>query len=177
MLIYFGQTRSWLRLLALGILLLSGSLYAQKFGHLNSDNLLAIYPETKHADRQLENYQASLGAQFEKKVKAFKKDAAIFLEKAQNAQLSQAEIQQQQKALADRERALTEEEKDLQKKVQDKRQSLLKPILAKVNAAIKQVGEEGNYDMIFDTSLMNATLFVRDSDDVMPLVKRKLGIQ
>jgi outer membrane protein len=43
--------------------------------------------------------------------------------------------------------------------------------------AINEIGKEGKYTMIFDTSIFNTILFARDSDDLEPLVKGKLGIK
>ena len=41
--------------------------------------------------------------------------------------------------------------------------------------AIKQVARDGGYAYIFDTS-MGATLYDEGGDDIMPLVKKKLGL-
>ena len=49
--------------------------------------------------------------------------------------------------------------------------------MEKVQKAIQDVGKEGGYTMIFDTSTFNAILFAEDSDDVTSQVKAKLGIQ
>ena len=59
-------------------------------------------------------------------------------------------------------------------KVAKKRENLLKPILDKVDAAVKSVGKENGYAMIFDTSLFNFVLSVDDTQDVMPLIKKEI---
>ena len=53
---------------------------------------------------------------------------------------------------------------------------LLKPIFEKADAAIKAIGKEGGFQMIFDSSTFNVLLFAEDSADIMPLVKAKLGL-
>ena len=63
----------------------------------------------------------------------------------------------------------------IQQLVQAKREELLKPILDKVDVAIKAVGKEGGYLYIFDTST-GATLYALESEDVLPKVKAKLGL-
>lgn len=55
-----------------------------------------------------------------------------------------------------------------------KREELLKPILTKVDDAIKAVAKESGYAMIFDTST-GAMLFAADTDDVTALMKRNWG--
>ena len=67
-------------------------------------------------------------------------------------------------------------EQEVIMKVQEKRQALLEPILKRVDEAIQAVGKENGYQMIFDTSQINAILFVKESDDVAALVKKKLGM-
>ena len=56
-----------------------------------------------------------------------------------------------------------------------RREDLLKPILTRVEDAVKAVATENSYLMIFDTS-SGAFLFAAESDDVSPLVKKKLGM-
>ena len=67
-------------------------------------------------------------------------------------------------------------EQEVMQKVAKKREDLLRPILDKVDAAVKAVGKENGYGMIFDTSLFNFILSADESEDVMPMVKKKLGI-
>jgi outer membrane protein len=50
-------------------------------------------------------------------------------------------------------------------------------LLDRVQQAINEVGKEGGYNMIFDTSVFNTILFAMDSNDIEPLVKAKLGIE
>ena len=62
-------------------------------------------------------------------------------------------------------------------KVQSRRQELLEPIFGKAQQAIQDVGKENGFNLIFDTSaVLNAILFTRDSEDVMELVRKKLGL-
>ena len=72
---------------------------------------------------------------------------------------------------------MAKEEQDLRLQVQDKREELLKPLLDRVNQAIQDVGKENGYAMIFDASIPNTVLFVAEKDDVMALVKAKLGVK
>ena len=67
-------------------------------------------------------------------------------------------------------------EQEVVDKITKKRNEILKPIIDKVNGAIQEVGKENGYAMIFDSSLYNFILSAEDSDDVTPLVKKKLGL-
>lgn len=163
-------------LFTIALCLLSLTTFAQKFGHLNSGNLLIQLPETKAADASLETYQKQLGDKFQKKIVDFRTRAQKFISQAQDGTLPKVEIAKRQEALTKEEQALAKEEAELTQKVQQKREELLAPILQKVDKAIKDVGKENGYRMIFDTSILNSVLFAQDADDVMPMVKAKLGI-
>jgi len=71
---------------------------------------------------------------------------------------------------------LQQEEYDLGQQVNEKRAELLKPILEKIDVAIKAVGKEGGYTMIFDSSGMNVMLYNEGSENVMEKVKAKLNL-
>jgi outer membrane protein len=63
-----------------------------------------------------------------------------------------------------------------QEKTSKRREEMYKPILEKADKAIKDVAKENKYDYIFDAS-GGAILFAKDSDNVLSLVKTKLGIK
>ena len=65
---------------------------------------------------------------------------------------------------------------DSQDKFASKKQELYAPILKKADDAVKAVAKENGYSYVFDTSA-GAVLYAWDSDDLMALVKKKLGLQ
>ncbi|MEM8527716.1 MAG: OmpH family outer membrane protein [Bacteroidota bacterium] len=157
-------------------LLSTTALNAQKYGHLNSGNLLQELPAVKSANTQLEAYQKQLVKKGEEMATAFQTKLNAYLQKAQSGELSQVQMQEQEGALSKERETIVQYEQEVIMKVQQKRQELLEPILKKVDEAVQAVGKENGYQMIFDTSLVNAIMFVRESDDVAPLVKQKLGM-
>lgn len=156
---------------------MNNSLIAQKFGHLNSGNLLSLLPEAQKADEQLVALQETLLKDYDTKLKDFRARGSKFMQDAQSGALSQVQIQEQQTKLEAEQQALAQEEQSIIAQVQKKRQELLEPILTRVDEVIQVIGKEGNYTMIFDTSKINAILFVEEADDLMPLVKERLGIK
>jgi outer membrane protein len=66
-------------------------------------------------------------------------------------------------------------ERQLSTKMEERRQKKLAPILEKVDKAIKQVAEENNYKMVFDTS-GGSMLYAQDSKDIGDQVKNKLNL-
>ena len=157
--------------LAIGLTTVS---FGQKYGHLNSGNLLASLPEAKTAEDKLQDYRKQLSTAFETKVKDLETRIQAFNKQANSGTLSELQLEEKQKTLEKESNALAKEEQEIAMKIQKKREELLQPILKRVNDAITAVGEEKGYDMIFDTSIFNTVLFAKQGDDVMELVKAKL---
>ena len=99
-----------------------------------------------------------------------------------------AEYSEKMKTYSEAMRATTEEElQGLQQRIQrfqetamaqlEKTQNdLMQPVMEKALNAIKEVGKENGFTYIFD---MNAGILyaAENSQDVLPLVKKKLGLQ
>ena len=59
--------------------------------------------------------------------------------------------------------------------LQKKQQEIMEPIITKARKAIEDVFNEEGYTYIFDKS-SGSILFAKETEDIMPLVKKKLGI-
>jgi len=159
------------------LFLASGTtLLAQKYGHLNYGNVVAMMPETESANKELAEYRQKMLQQGEQMAQSFQSEYASFAQKVQSGNLAPVEQQKLQAALEEQQQELQAFQQDMQNKVASKRQELLQPIVDRVEAAIQEVGDENGFTMIFDTSVFNAVLFAAESQDVLPLVKTKLGI-
>ena len=155
----------------------SNPLSAQnKYGHLNYGNLLDQIPEVKSGDTQLATFRDQLIKQGQDRMNKWQTDVQSYQQKAQSGTMTQVQMKEAEARLGKEQQAIAAFEQEVVQKVSKKREDLLKPILDKVDAAVKAVGKENGYAMIFDTSLFNFVLSADDSEDVMPLVKKKLGI-
>lgn len=150
---------------------------AQKYGHLNFGNLVAEMPQTEQANKDLETYQKQLVAKGEEMAKKLQTEFEATMKDVNEGKLSRLQQQQAESSLQSQQNDIRAYEQEVIQKVETKRQELLKPIIEKAEKAISDVAKENGYVMIFDTSVFNAILFAEDSDDVMDLVKAKLGIQ
>ena len=165
-----------IKILALFLFTMSATNFisAQKYGHMNLGNLLTQMPDVKAAESQMEAFQNQKTAKGQEMVKAFEAKYVDLQKKApdmapKDLQAAQVELQKEQQAIGAYEQQMTQE-------IQVKRQELLAPILTKVEGVIKEIAESGGYEMIFDTSVYNAVLFAKESEDVTEKVKAKLGI-
>ncbi len=160
-------------LLLAAILLSSVAMNAQKFGYLNSSQLLSELPEVASADLQLENFQKDLIASGEKMVKDLDAKIQTYSKQAQEGTLSQVQMQQKEAELSKEQQKIQAYELEVQEKIMKKREEVLQPIMDKVKAAIEAVGKENGYTMIFDSNA-GTILHASESEDVMSLVKAKL---
>jgi outer membrane protein len=146
----------------------------QKFGYINSADLIKLMPETKRAEanlnafiKTLENKFGSMQSDYQKKITEFQ---------AQEKTMIDAVKQTRIKDITDLEQQMQQTQMASQQQVAAKRETLFKPILDKAEKAIKDVGKENNYDYIFDTNT-GSFVYAKESHNVLPLVKAKLGIK
>ena len=79
------------------------------------------------------------------------------------------------KEITDLEKRITEFQQTAEADLQKKEQSLLQPIIDKAKNAINEVAKEGSFTYILDSSV-GVVLYSVESDDILPLVKKKLGL-
>ncbi len=160
------------------LLLGTGSLNAQaapKYGHMNLGNLLELLPDTKKADSDLKLFADKLTAKDDSLTKAFQAAVTTFQTAYQTGTLTPVQAQTREAELQKEQEAIQKFEQEAQQMVTAKREELLKPILARIDEAIKAVAVDNQYLMIFDTS-SGSMLFAAEAEDVSSLVKKKLGI-
>lgn len=145
-----------------------------KLGHINSQELLGMMPEVKKADADLKAYAKSFEDQLETMTKEYQKKMGDY--QAQEKTMTDAVKEVKQKEITDLGGRIESTQKSAEEKVVAKKQELFKPILDKAEKAIKEVAKEKGFDYVFDLST-GSVLVARDADNMLPLVKAKLGIQ
>ena len=155
------------------MLMLPMAISAQKFGHINTQELFAMMPEVNKVrltmdtiNNQYENQLASMNEEFQRKYQDYMAQEATMAEAIK--QIRQQELQEMQQRI---QLFYQTAEQDIQKKQQE----LLAPVHEKMTKAIKAVGDREGYTYIFDSAAM--VHIGADATDVMPAVKRELGIQ
>lgn len=151
------------------------SLSAQKFGYLNSAQLLAEFSEVKAADSQIETFSNQMVAKGEEMLKSFQQKYQTYAQEAQSGEFSPVQIQAKEAELAEEQKKIEAYEVEVSNNIAKKREELLQPILDKVKNIVDQLGKEKGYTMIFDTST-GGLLFADESEDLMSEVKSRLGM-
>lgn len=160
--------------LFIAILLISGTSFAQKFGKIDTQQLLAMMPETKTAQAELEKYVQDIRDQLD----IMQVEYNTKLKEYQDGSKNFTEIQREQKEkeLADIYRRTQEFEQTASEKIQKKQMDLMEPIRVKANKAIEDVIKEGGFILIYDPGAGVIFGHPEKVEDCLPLVKKKLGI-
>lgn len=147
---------------------------AQKFGHVNADEIMQLMPEVTKARTDLETltktYEADLKSmqdELQKKAEAYDKE---------QASLPANIKERREKELQDMYAKIQQTYQDNQQALAKEQQEKMQPIQKKLLDAINAVGQEGGYVYIMQTG---AALYISPtlSTDVTAQVKAKLGLK
>lgn len=158
-----------------GALVLAGSTAkAQlKIGYINSAELIELMPETKVVDSQLTAFAQDLEKNLQAMQESFDEKLNEYRENQTN--MADAIKQTRERELQDLNQRIQQFQVKSQQDYLRRQNELMAPILKKAEDAIKAVAAEGNFTYVFDTS--NTGLLVKpDGDNMLPLVRKKLGL-
>ncbi len=161
--------------LAMVLMLGSTSLFAQKFGRVNTQEIIMAMPETKEMQTNMEAFikdlqdnQEAIAVEYNNKLQEFQKN---------NETYSEAVREMKIKDLQSLEARREEFNQMAQQEVQKKQQELLAPIIDKAKKAIDKVSAANAYTAIFDTSAGSLAYFDEAAlTDIAAQVKKELGI-
>ena len=152
-----------------------GTAFAQKtvkLGHIDSNELLKIMPGRDSAQTILQNEMMELENELNNMKMELQQMYNDYV--AKESQMSDLIKQTKQKDLQDKGTRLEEFREMAQQRLQEREKALLTPIIDKAKQGIRDVAKENGYTYIFD-SAVGVTLY-EGGDDILPLVKKKLGL-
>ena len=157
------------------MLVLPMSVFAQKFGHIKTQEILIAMPEYTKAQTDIQTLQKQYDDDMKRVADELQKKFAAYQQ--EQANLPKNIQERRQKELQELNDRGMQMQQDAQQELQQSWMQMLEPIAKKIDDAIKAVGQEGGYVYIFD---LNATQipFVNEtlSTDVTNAVKAKLGL-
>ena len=159
-------------LLAFVALLNMTDAVAQKFGHLDAQDILLTLPERAEAQTSIEAAAAEYETEVSRMQSELETKFADYQAKA--ATWPDAIRQQKERELQQLDAGLQEFGMTIQNDLAQMEQQLLAPMIERVRDAIEAVGKEQGFTYIFDTST-GVTLY-NGGEDVTDLVKTKLGM-
>ncbi|MEL6122794.1 MAG: OmpH family outer membrane protein [Bacteroidota bacterium] len=167
--------RNYTIAVAILAMLLTVNVSAQKFGYINSQQLIQQIPQVKEANAELETIRSQYEKQGQDKVTALKTKYAALERKQAQGEIAPKQLEAEAATLKNEELEIAKFEQDMQTVLRDKSEELLKPIRDKIQAAIDAVAAEEGFQYIFDQS-MGILLYADEATDVSAKVKAKLGM-
>ena len=152
----------------------SNSQVKQKFGHVNSQEILQSMPGKDTVKIALENYKNELEQELVTMQKEFDTKYQKFL--AEQEKLQEPIKSNKIKELQNLQQRIEDFKADAQELFANKEDELLSPLIKRAKDAIEKVSKENKYTYIFDAGV-GFLLFMDPTDDITPLVKKELGIK
>ncbi|RIJ37299.1 OmpH family outer membrane protein [Pontibacter oryzae] len=166
-----------IKLLVVAFFLISFASFAQsndqplKIGYTNVEYILLQMPESKQIESQLKDHSTQLEnqlkgkyAEYESKLQAYEKGAAT---------MDKTIREDKEKELMNMNNSIQEFQRTAQMSLQQKEKSLVDPVIAKIDKAIKDVAKESGYTYVISNQ---ALLAGPEDGDISPLVLKKLGV-
>lgn len=150
--------------------------FAQKFGHVDSSEIIPLMNEFKAGQAELEELQKQYMEELDYMQKEYQKKEDDYL--ANRETLPESIRARREQELGESQQKIQRYYQDCQINLQNKNDELMDGIQTKKLKAIQAVGEEGGYVCIFDLAggvvpFVSSTL----TTDVTEQVKAKLGIK
>lgn len=171
------NTMKWLLLAVFAMAAMSVSAQQKpiKLGHIESSKLIAAMPEMAEAQKTLQTKQEevqkesqSLRDQYQKLITDYTQNQKTY------SDIIRASKEQEINELGQR---IQKFEELAMNELQKSRDEILQPVMDKATNAIKEVAKENGFTYIFDMNSGAIIYASETSEDILPLVKKKLGIQ
>ena len=160
-------------LLSLTLLISISSFSQNKFGYIDSQELLLLMPERKKAEEEVQTFAKSLESQLQAMTAEYQQSVQEY--QANEATYTDLVKQDKVTEITGLEQRIQSFQQNAQQALQSKEQELLEPILQKARKAIEDVASEGDYTYIFDKSV-GSILYVKESENILDKVKKKLKL-
>lgn len=146
---------------------------AQKFGHVDTQALFAQMPEMAIVKLQMDTIQTQYENQLAMMQEELQKKAQDY--NAQKATMAEGIQQIREQELNDMYQRIQVFLQTAEQDIKNKQQELMVPVHERMSKAIQAVGAKEGYTYIFDSAAM--VYIAPDAIDVMPAVKKELGIK
>jgi outer membrane protein len=167
-------------LIIAGLVLTSGSIFAQnplKIGHIDSRLVFAAMPESDSAQKQLEREAAVMQQTLEELQVEFNKKYDEYTKMSNDPNVNPVILRTKEEELQSLNQRSQNFQQEADKSMSEKRAELFKPIQDKAIKAVNDVAAENGFTYIFDTAGGMIVYTAPESQDILPLVKAKLGVK
>lgn len=159
------------KIIIMMMLLAPMSIFAQKFGHVDTQSIVQTLPDIARINGELQamaqekdNELQAMSTEFQRKVEDYQKTQST---------MNQTKKDEVEKELSEMSQKIQQAQQDAQQALQQAQNEKFAPVQAKIHNAIENVGKAGNYTYIFETGV--AVYIGPDSKDVTADVKAELA--
>ena len=165
-----------LKKIALVLLLIAPmSLFAQKFAHFRSMDIIPVMPEYAKAQTDIQALQKQYEDEIKRSADEFNKKFAEYQQEQQT--LPQNIQERRQKELQEMQEKGMQFQQEAQQQLQKAYTDMMDPIYKKLEDAVKAIGAAGGYTYVFDLNRTDIPYIDEIvSKDVTNDIKTKLGI-
>ncbi len=142
-----------------------------RIGYINTEDLLAVMPETDKVGKDLTAYQAQLEQQNNNLILELNKKDSVFILDSVN--LTKEQKNERRKELFGLYQEVQGFSQTAQTALQKKQEELMQPVRKKAYDAISAVSKENKITYVLD---INSIIIAPPGDNILSLVKKKLGI-
>ncbi len=146
---------------------------APKFGYIDSNKLIENMPGRDTIEAKIINYRTTLQTTIQAMISEYQTKIQDYQNNA--ATMSAIIKQTKEKEIQDLEGRIQQFQQTADQDLQNFQSESFTPLLNRAKKAIEDVANENGYTYIFDAGT-GALLFYEKGDNIMPLVKKKLGI-
>ena len=157
------------------MLLAPMSMLAQKFGYVNSGELIQLMPEFAKAQQKIQDLEKTYAAEFNGMRTELEKKGTEF-EKLQQDSVPESILKRRYEELLQMEQRLQQFGQEVQQKLAVAEQEEMLAIQTKLREALEAVGRDGGYVCIYDLSGGMPYVSKTLCEDVTMKIRTKLGI-
>jgi len=150
----------------------AASTFAQKYGHVNSTEIMQAMPGIDSVNIKMAEFHKSLETLYENMANEFQTKKDKFDKEAGTMSSSVRKLREDE--LIGIQTRIQEFQYNVQEDLEEEQIRLITPFREKIQNAINDVAKDHKYTYIFDTQIL---LYYDGGDDITPLVKKKLGIK
>lgn len=162
-------------ILLIVLVIFAGKAYAQqKYGHINSDNILQLMPEYKDLTAAVDKKKKDDQDKMEKMYEDYQAKQKELNDYGES--MMQAVREEKARELDSLQQTITVFQNNAQADLQDFQNKLMKPLNDKYLKTVKAVAKENGYTYIFDVASGLLAYYPEKTGDVTELVEKKMGI-
>jgi outer membrane protein len=150
-----------------------------KIGHINSQELLSSMPETDSAQKKLEKVALDHQTRIEEMTVELNKKYDEYLKKMNDPVTKPSDLirTSMETELQEMQNRIETFKQTADQDIQDQRMALFKPIQDKAVKVVNTVAAEMGFTYILDSGVGVVVYSSPDSQDILPMVKKKLGLK